>query len=97
MKNKTNDFVKVAYGIRAIAVSAVLLAESYNIAKQSGIIDKGVQTVNKFTNDIKRKIDNRKLNEILRKSEEMYKGNPVIEKAVENTYYSECFRNSKAN
>lgn len=82
-----NNFSKFSYGVRALSVSALLLTASYNELKNAGVFD----AINNKVTEVKQKRRNKKLQKMLNKVESK---NPVIEDAIKNTYYSECFKNN---
>lgn len=91
--SKTDKFVKFSYGVRALGVGLVLLGSTYSMVKDTGLIDKAVDSVN----NMKQKINNKKVQKVMDRSAEIYKDDPVVKEAIKNTYYSECFRNHKAD
>lgn len=86
------NFSKFCYGVRAFAVGTLCLTVTYSELEKAGVIDKAKTKVN----NIKRKIELNKLQKVINKVEEP-KSNLIIEEAIKNTYYSECFRNRGAN
>lgn len=76
MKIKATDFRAVCYGIGAVCTGIAALY-------QTGMLDKAIEGGKNIANKFKKED---------KKSEVKIEQNPVIKEAVNNVYYSECFR-----